>query len=81
MGRLGMQPSRASERSFACEGDVMIFFFSFENVAMPGRDEKDKSVYLSTFLNGTAFEFFSENFTINGTINAVKDFCKSSRLS
>lgn len=45
-----------------------MFFFYFENVVAPGRDQDEKGFMLLAFLDGVAFEFFLEKVTVDGTI-------------
>lgn len=69
------QALASMQSGFRDEGDVMVFFFYFENVAMRGKDEKEKAVELLALLDGAAFDFYFEKLTINSIIyEAGEDF-------
>lgn len=61
-------------RIFNGEGDVVMFFFYFENVALLGKKDSEKSFeILQSFellahLDGHTFGFFFQRFTTNGNL-------------
>lgn len=56
-----------SARIFDESGDIKMFFFYFENVAMRYKEEKDYYLELFSYLDGPAFEFYFEKFTNDGS--------------
>lgn len=74
MGDQSQQTNRVSD----APDDVNIFLFYFENVAMRGKFSTEKSLELTTHLDGEAFQLFFDKFTKNGKLNyATSDFEKA----
>ena len=57
-----------SNRVFDGSGDVRMFLFYFENVAMRGKKQEEKALELLSYLDGKAFEFFFARFTKEGCL-------------
>lgn len=58
-----------AQRVFTRDGDVPMFSFFAEHGVMQGRDRSITTFELWTYLDGVAFKYFFEKFTVNGTFS------------
>lgn len=66
---LSWRDNDKTNRIFDGSGDLKIFMFYFENVAMRGKPQEDKCHELIAHLDGEAFRFFFEKFTEDGKLS------------
>lgn len=60
---------------FDGSGKVKMFLlYYFENIVMRNKDTKDYSLELLSYLDGPAFEFFSEKFTTDGYLKPEAEY-------
>ena len=69
-----MMPS-GELNTFNGQGDAHKFFFSYENVIMKNKSNKEKADNLVTYQTGKASDFYFDNFTIyNAPTATAKDY-------
>lgn len=66
-------PYYISARVFDGSGDVKVFLFHFQNVAMRNQEKKDYSIVFLSYLDGPALPFFFEKFSTDGSLNQEAD--------